>query len=205
MYRRFSSMSLSRTRCTVALLMIAGLTVGALVLGGCGSDHPTSPPPPNNTGFDDGYVVDNWVKTTILDGTTDIALVADTDMEEARFTYSVDLGNHGNGVSERTAQFSVPASASGSVTVDWTYTGFHAFFAAYAELSFFADDGSGGAPTPIVEVDHQDVSGNFTFSGSTTFDVVEGEDFGFEIGGANFDSNDQISGTLQITRLVAPR
>lgn len=205
MYRFIAShVPHSGSRLFAALLGMFLLS-GALGLVGCGDDDPAGPgEPPTNTGFTLGYELANWSSSGITGGTTNMALVAGTREEEAHFTYSVNLGNPGTGVSARVATFSVPATKSGTVTVAWTYTGYHAFYAAYAQLTFFASQGDGVEPQVVVGVPSQAAGGGFGFSGTTTLTVVEGEDFGFTVGGSNYDSDSRLNGDLHITRMTTP-
>jgi len=179
--------------------------LGAFGLGGCGDDDPTSPEPTVNTGFTNGYEFVNWSSSGIADGTTSMGVEPGTQDEAAYFSYDVNLGNPGDGVSWRTATFTVPAPKTGTVIVEWTYTGYHAFYAAYAGLTFFASQGDGVDPVTVIAVDHAAAGGgSFTFTGTDTLTVVAGEDFGITIGGSNFDSDSQLIGNLHVTRFVSP-
>jgi hypothetical protein len=194
--------ALNAPRCSSAPL-IGLLLVLALGLAGCGKDNPASPGEPDaTTGFTNGYQLENWHSTGILQGTTDMALTAGSGDQQADFSYHVNLGNPSGGVSFRTATFSVPAAATGTAIVEWTYTGYHAFYEAVAELTFFADQGQGIDSEHVTGVAYQAVGDAFTFSGADTVSVVAGEDFGFTIGGGNFDSDGQVLGNLHIARLT---
>lgn len=58
----------------------------------------------------------------------------------------------------------------------------------------------------IHEVDfyNQSTTGPRTISGSSAIWVEEGYDFGFILGGSNFDSNSKLSGTLTVSNFIAP-
>jgi uncharacterized protein YjdB len=134
-------------------------------------------------------------------GSTSIS-PASGEANEADFSYDVNLGNPGGGVSVRTATFSVVAQESGTVTFDWLYTGFHAFAAVNAELTVFAERAAG--TTTVVEIDQAAGGNSFTFSGTSTIQVEAGKPFGIIVGGSNFDSNSRLRGTVTISKLNAP-
>ncbi len=167
----------------------------------CGDGNSTSPAPNPIEGFRGPYALDQWMVSGITGGTTSILPNA-AETDTAWFAYSVNLGNPSSGVSFRTATFSATAPRSGTVTLDWQYTGYHAFFSTNATLMAFAAHAS-GAPTEVVEI-NQEASGGFSFSGSTRIDVEAGQTFGVTIGGRNFDSNSRLEGTLKVFNFVAP-
>lgn len=205
MFQRLTHHPKSPARRSFARRLGLLLLLGTFALGACGDDDPTAPAAPTaNTGFANGYELANWMTSGIRGGDTGMLITEGTDGEEADFSYAVNLGNPGPGVDDRNAVFGVVAVKSGDVTVEWTYTGFHAFFEAYASLQFFADQGGDTPPEVATEVDAVKTSGNFSFSGSTTLSVVEGENFGFFIGGSNFDSNSRLQGKLHVTKITSP-
>ena len=174
-----------------------GLLAAILALPACGDDGngPSGP-----EGFRGPYTLDNWTASGITGGTTSITPAAGA-ADTARFSYLVDLGNPGNGVSFRTATYSVPAAHSGTVTFDWVYTGYHAFFATRAYLVVYAQTSSGTTEIPLID----DVaSGGFSFNGTATIEVEAGLPFGVTIGGSNFDSDSELDGTLKVFNFDAP-
>jgi hypothetical protein len=171
------------------------------MVSACGDGNGTGPGPNPVEGFRGPYALDQWTASGITGGSTSILpIVAETDT--AWFAYTVNLGNPGQGVSHRTATFSATAARSGTVTLDWQYTGYHAFFLTNATLVAFAAHAS-GAPTEVVEI-NQEAPGGFSFSGSTTIDVEAGQTFGVTIGGRNFDSDSRLNGTLKVFNFSAP-
>ncbi|MGI9628279.1 MAG: Ig-like domain-containing protein, partial [Longimicrobiales bacterium] len=125
------------------------------------------------------------------------------DRREAAFSYDIDLGEPGPGVSRRTATFAMVAPRSGPVSFDWTYTGFHAFQNVNAELTLFADINIGQPQTTRMTsplVDRTAGGNSFTFSGSATIDVEAGALFGITVGGRNQDTNSKLQGTVTITK-----
>lgn len=148
----------------------------------------------NDGGFVDEFALVNWNDAGITDGTT--SLTHPTGFTSvAAFAYDVNLGNPGAGVTQRTATFEMISPITGTIRFDWEYTGFHAFFVARADFIAFSD------VQEVVELSGESVSGNFTFTGTTVINVVEGGSFGFDIGGRNGDSNSRLLGTLTVTAL----
>lgn len=141
-------------------------------------------------------VADRWSVTAIAEGTSDI-IDGGNPAEFLAASYDVDLSAAANGVTGRQATYSSTASSGGTVTLDWHYSGFHAYFLADAQLVFFA----GGQDLSVYEAS---VFGPFSASGSATFDVLPGETWGFRAGGGNFDSYSVLRGTVTITSLVTP-
>jgi MYXO-CTERM domain-containing protein len=141
------------------------------------------------------YEMQNWSSSGITDGTTSIS-PGSGPTDTADFGYMVNLGSPGPGVSPRTTDFTVIAAATGIVTFDYTYSGFHSFFATQAQFFTIGDT--------IDLIEDFAPFGNFSVSGSATINVTEGSPFGFRVGGRNFDSNSQLNGTLTITNFFAP-
>ena len=181
------------------LLVLLLASIAVLATFACSDDDkPVAPPPPPAVDlFTGAYVMENWTDSGIGDGTTAID-PASGSTATASFGYNVPDGSCYSGRSFRTATFEVPVPTSGVVTFDWVYTGFHAWHQATAFFRVFADG------KEVLAVNGQSVSGNFTFSGSTSIEVPEGGAFGFEIGGKNYDTDCTLRGTLTITNSPAP-
>ena len=151
-------------------------------------------------GFTGPFEMSNWTSSGIEGGTTTISPDSGPS-DTAMLSYEVDLGNPANGVSQRTAGFSlVNSTVTGSISYDYEFTGNHSYYQAYATF------GSGGSPelgfggfTTTAGA----ISGEFTFSGSETQIVKSGDSLSFTVGGRNFDSISRIAGTLTITNFVA--
>lgn len=144
-------------------------------------------------GFTGDYVLENWTKELISDGTTTIAPNSGA-ADEATFGYDMTL-NSGGFSRERTVDFLNTAAETGSVTFDYEFTGNSKFFRARALF----DSVSGSGATPVLD---ESTSGNFSLSGSASFIAQQGENLGFRIGGGNSDSNRDINGELRITNIV---
>jgi len=179
----------------VLFCTLLGLLLFSLV--GCGDDSPTAP-----TGgtedtdiidrFEGNFAADRWLKGAILEGTTSITPESGA-ADSLVFAYHVSLG--GGGVTERSTSYELVASQNGTVTVDWRYQGHHAWYDAYVRGRCYVDGPQGETVIPLVD---NDTVGGFDYSGELTFDVYEGEVFGFEVAGGNFDSNSFIRGDLTL-------
>lgn len=186
------SSGFSRLRLLVFLLA----STAVLAAFGCSDDNGVAPKP-SPLPFSGAYAMENWTAGGITGGTTSID-PGSGSTATAVFSYNVQLGNPGNGVTFRTAKFEVPVPKSGVVTFDWVYTGFHAWWQATAFMRVFADGDE------FLAVDNQSASGGFTFSGTAAINVSDTGTFGFEIGGRNFDENSTLQGTLTITKFRTP-
>lgn len=150
------------------------------------SDNGTGPG--DSEGFTESWSVENWSQSGIEEGTTSINGSADSLM----LSYNVNLDSN-SGVSHRTAIFEVVVPSSGTVAFDWEYTGFHSFFRAFAELTVR----SGSASNVLVD-DDDSIFSSFTFMGSTSIAVTEGDSLQFEVGGSNFDKDTRLKGDVKI-------
>ncbi len=150
--------------------------------------------------FTGAYAMENWLTSGIEGGTTEIE-PATCVTGSAAFSYDVNLGIPGPGVTFRTTSFSAPAQASGLATFDWNWTGFHAYALPWGFLEVFAD-GPGG--TSSITLYDGAVGVPFDLSGSASINVAAGYDWGIIVGGSNFDSSSQINGTVTVSNLVAP-
>jgi hypothetical protein len=140
------------------------------------------------------YVMENWSSSGIAGGSTSITPPSGPT-SSAQFSYNVNLGNPGGGVSFRTATFSTTAAQTGPLSFTYDYSGYHAFFRTNATFQVFADGPSGTTTDTIFS---GPASGGFDFQGSHTINVTAGFTFGFIVGGSNFDSDSQLVGTLTI-------
>lgn len=171
------------------LLMLAILTV---VFTACDANGLTGPDDSTDTAISRGFVgnwaASNWTKTGIQDGNTTV-----TGSTDSLFlAYSVNLNHISGGVSHRTATYRVTAPMSGTVAFDWEYTGYHAYFRAFAELKVQA-----GAESMVM---HDDTSrGHFAFSGSASIAVTEGQPLEFQLGGRNGDRDSRLDGSVKLT------
>lgn len=114
---------------------------------------------------------------------------------QAQFKYNINLGG---GVPTQTWTFETPATQTGPITLDYDWTGFHAFFRVTTFLNKF--DGTG--TTNLVSQGPVNCctspSGGFHYTGSVTINAVAGQPYGFTLGGSNFDSNSVLSGIFTV-------
>lgn len=144
------------------------------------------------TGFTGDYELQNWSNETLPNGGTEIS-PASGPADQATFSYDLELIDGGFS-REQTVDFLTTAFADGTATFDYTFTGSSRFFRAGALF----DAVTAGTATSVVD---ESTSGGFTFTGTETIDTLQGEEFGFRIGGRNADSNREIFGELLITRI----
>jgi hypothetical protein len=124
------------------------------------------------------------------------------------FAYAIDLSNPpgsgvgGSGVTPRTWTFSNTSATTGTLSFDWRYTGFHAFFQVTAELAVFV--GSTSNPVALYQPPQPvdcctSPSAGFDAQGHYSIPISAGQSFGFIVGGSNGDLNSVLNGTLVIT------
>ena len=149
-----------------------------------------------DAGFTNAYALDKWDNGPILSG--DTWITPDNGAAgTAVFSYEVDLGS--GGVSYRAARFKAKAFGDGTFSFDYDYSGFHAFFSAYADFKIFADGPNG---TEIIRiVDDVRTNSYFSFTGSASIQIHHGYDFGFIVGGENYDGNSRLEGDLTISNV----
>jgi hypothetical protein len=110
--------------------------------------------------------------------------------------YNIDLGSRSG--TFRTWTFSAHARHTGPLTLDWTWSGFHAYVQAERSFRVFVDGPAGRVFTDIVP--RESCSGGFILSGTNTISVNQGYRFGFELGGTNNEPTSHVTGTLSLGR-----
>lgn len=144
--------------------------------------------------FEGPYALSNWSVTN--QGSVHPEMAVTLAPSDLRYSYDVNLG--GGGVPFRTSTIQHANDAALTISFDYTYTGFHAFFQAFARLEAFANT---GMVQTVVTIVNQSVSGNFSFSGTASITLTPGQTWGVRVGGSNFDANSRLMGTLTISRL----
>jgi hypothetical protein len=88
------------------------------------------------------------------------------------------------------------ATDAGNYSFDWNYSGFHAYYSVTAFLKTISNTSLYSAgPANCCS----SPSGGFNASGSYTFtNVAANTIIGFQVGGRNYDSNNVLSGTLNL-------
>jgi|GEM_PF-5272918 len=111
--------------------------------------------------------------------------------------------------STQTWTFANTAQSAATVTESFSYSGFHAYFQVRVFVHPFVIHN--GVKTYLTGIDQGPIncctppSGGFTIAASTTFNLLAGDTYGFEIGGSNFDSNSVLNGTFTIVTPAALR
>jgi len=159
------------------------LVLGTLMLAGTPSLGGAAVPPPAPwTASGPGTV------TVVSNGTT----------SPAQMTYSLRSTSVYAG---QNWTFSTTAS-SGPVTLNWNYTGFHAYYQVTAFLRAYVIHNSVTTYTGLVSAGPENCctapSGGFNYSGSVTLNVQPGDTYGFQFGGRNYDSNDILQGQVTV-------
>lgn len=97
--------------------------------------------------------------------------------------------------------FQTVADADETITLYYEYEGLHAWFRVTAYMNLIVGD----EVQPLYEGGIENCcvapSGGFNTSGSVTFDVREGDTYGFQLGGDNYDINNFLRGTLLVKYL----
>jgi hypothetical protein len=118
------------------------------------------------------------------------------------YAYDVNLGNPAGGVTKRKFTFQSASNANGTISVPYTYTGFHAYFAVTVQLTAFVTHNGTTTTVPLVQDGPMNCctapSGGFTYTGTHDFIVASGDIYGFTFGGSNDDSNSRLRGTLTL-------
>lgn len=90
----------------------------------------------------------------------------------------------------------------GPYLFDWSYQGFHAFFAVEAFLE------TANPNTTLLDAGPQNCctppSNGFDYEGEARVLLTAGDSFGFEFGGRNGDSNNVLVGTLTVAPIPLP-
>ncbi|MFI4881468.1 MAG: GC-type dockerin domain-anchored protein [Phycisphaerales bacterium JB064] len=147
--------------------------------------------------FDGALRLENWTNTGIDDGTTATSPTSGP-ADRPEFSYEVDLGNPGPGVTFRTTEWAVESDHTGLASFDWSHTGNHSFFDANVYLEAFAETASGRET--IVLVDEASGPG-FLFEGRVELRVEAGMPFGIVAGGGNLDRISLVSGTVTLSEI----
>ncbi|MTJ50708.1 hypothetical protein [Dolichospermum sp. UHCC 0259] len=84
------------------------------------------------------------------------------------------------------------SSKTGDMEFDWNYSGFHAWFRPFVQVSVFADGSDGRKYVTLLEGSQREGQGK------STIQINKGESFGFVIKGSNYDRDSRLLGTLKI-------
>ena len=103
-------------------------------------------------------------------------------------------GNPGAYSEEDNIEFNTTAQASGTIVLQFSYTGDHAWASAYEGFNIYDNGIELSQP-----VNQTTSSGNFSYTGSITLTVTQGDQLTFQLYGGNFDYSDFLDGTLTLT------
>lgn len=141
------------------------------------------------------YEAEDWKSSGIAYGQTSV-----TDTNNG-LSFDYQVSRPGGGVSYRTTTFSTKATETGNLSFNYVYDFFHAWFNVNADLLAFSDTSSGRKTVSLVDFFNYGGTGPRTFSGSTTLGIEQGYDFGFIVGGSNYDGDSRLIGSVKISNL----
>lgn len=174
------------------------LAVATIVAAGCEQSSPLEPAAPEAVRapqFSLAHAPTLWSAS----GPGTVTLLSDGSSSDPSMSYSLA----GSSVfSTQTWRFSTTAASAGAVTLDHSYSGYHAFFQVRVFMRPFITHDAVTTYLPGVSLGPVNCcsspSGGFTITGSTTFNVAAGDQYGYEFGGSNFDSDSRLLGTFTV-------
>lgn len=101
-----------------------------------------------------------------------------------------------------TWRFTTTASEVATVTLPWRFTGFHSWYQAEARLRVYVRRGGTDVFGPYLFIGG--VPGEFSLSGTATFAVLAGDEYGFEVYGYHYDGTSVLNGSLSVTVPLPP-
>ncbi len=114
-------------------------------------------------------------------------------------TYGVELSYDLNNTiahAGQTWEFSTTASSNEVIYYSWDYTGLHAWYDVTATVTAFVEHNEERTLSQLFN--REDQGGHFQGAGVSSFNVTNGDKYGFIIYGKNFDYNSFLRGTLKI-------
>jgi hypothetical protein len=137
-------------------------------------------------------------------GTGTTSVVNDGMSGPAQFSYSWEESCCAAG----NWTFSTVADGTGPVTLDWEYSGYHAFFAVTVSITAFVTSAGVTTTYPLIDAGPVNCcsapSGGFAYADSSVLTVKAGDTFGFMLSGSNGDSDGRLLGTLSVTGPPGP-
>lgn len=116
-----------------------------------------------------------------------------------KFSYDLNPA----GFDPQTWTYSATAEGAGKQTLLYDYEGFHAFFAVTVFLRAYVTRDGQTTYYDLVQEGPQNCctspSAGFSYSGGVTLLLQAGDEYGFEMGGSNFDANNILRGSLTIS------
>lgn len=121
-------------------------------------------------------------------GTT--AIKPDISMDSITCSYSLS----GQSVwTRQTWTYYATAAKTGSLEFDWNYSGFHAWYKPFLQISVFVDSSDGRKYVTLLEGSQREGQGK------SSIQIKQGESFGFVIKGSNYDRDSRLLGDLKIS------
>lgn len=187
-------MSTTHPRNPARYLSVTFLLALAAITGACGDASVTGAVAPEQPAFAKAPSPARVAWTATGPGT--VTRVADGTAGDAVMSYEM----HGSGVwSPQTWQFTTTAAQAGTVSLPWSYVGFHSFFRVRVWLYAVVNNTVVGTLVNAGPVNCcSSPSGGFSYGGTYTFTVQPGDTYGFRFGGQNFDSNSVLSGLFTV-------
>lgn len=174
-----------------------------VVLAACGEQTPTSPAVARVQTSAALVAPTTWSAS----GPGTVTLINDGSTGNPSMSYAMS----GSSVwSTRTWSFSTTAASAGTITQNYDYSGYHAYFQVRVFMVPFVIHNAVKLPLPggfaAGPVDCcTSPSGGFHYTGSVTFNVSAGDTFGFDFGGSNFDSDARLLGTFTVVFPALPQ
>ena len=95
-------------------------------------------------------------------------------------------------------QYSTTANQTESISYNWNYSGYHAYYRTSAIAKVFVDGPNGRVYTTLFD-GSGGVGGGFNVSGVSTIQVNQGYAYGFYFYGKNYDSDSRLIGNFVAT------
>jgi hypothetical protein len=115
---------------------------------------------------------------------------ASTADNVATFNFAYD--GYGNGAGDVEWTFQTVADRTGNYSFNFNVDGYSAYFIAGANASAF----SAGNSQALYNTS---TFGGYNQSGTFSLDLIEGQSYGIQVGGRNFDSDSRVQGTFTLT------
>ena len=127
----------------------------------------------------------NWV----VQGPGTTALDKSANIDEIVCDYSLS----GQSVwTEQTWTYYATSSTTGTLSFNWDYAGYHAWYKPYLQINAFTDGDHGREYQTLIEGKQR--AGN----GSSSLQIEKGKTFGFTIKGSNYDRDTRLLGSLKV-------
>ena len=103
---------------------------------------------------------------------------------------------------QQTWTYTTNAVASGNVTFDWTYNGFHSYFEISEGLEAYANGPAGPTVISLASGSCPESCPSFSYNGTITLPLIAGYTWGIRASGRNYDYSRTLQGTITLTNPV---